>query len=172
MLRSSWLNLTTWLCSAFLTFGNACTTSSPPPGPISEPELDPGEAGGAGHGVDEAGSLGSIDATSEVATVPAFDAGGALMPQPLEDNQRAYVDLRFGMFLHFGILTYTGTWSQPNLDITQFNPTKLDPGQWADAALAAHMKFVVLTTRNHDGFALWPTPAITLIVGHVPWLHR
>ena len=32
------------------------------------------------------------------------------------------------MFLHFGILTYTGSWSKPNLDIKQFNPTGLDPG--------------------------------------------
>ena len=31
----------------------------------------------------------------------------------LEDLQRRFVDLRFGMFLHFGILTYTGSWSKP-----------------------------------------------------------
>ena len=32
------------------------------------------------------------------------------------------------MFIHFGILTYTGTWSQANLPINMFNPTNLDPG--------------------------------------------
>jgi hypothetical protein len=47
----------------------------------------------------------------------------------LEQLQRNYIDLRFGMFIHFGILTYTGTWSQANLDINQFNPIGLDPGQ-------------------------------------------
>jgi alpha-L-fucosidase len=89
--------------------------------------------------------------------------------KPLQDLQRDFVDLRFGMFLHFGILTYTGSWSKPNLDIKQFNPTKLDPGQWADAAVAAHMKYGVLTTKHHDGFALWPSHASDFNVGHIPW---
>jgi alpha-L-fucosidase len=92
-------------------------------------------------------------------------------PAPLEDLQRAFVDLRFGMFLHFGILTYTGSWAQANLDITQFNPTMLDPGQWADAAVSAHMKFGVLTTRHHDGFALWDSQVSTFDVGSVPWMN-
>jgi alpha-L-fucosidase len=83
--------------------------------------------------------------------------------------QRDFVDLRFGMFLHFGILTYTGAWSKPNLDIKLFNPVDLDPGQWADAAVSAHMKYAVLTTHHHDGFALWPSKASDFNVGHIPW---
>jgi alpha-L-fucosidase len=118
----------------------------------------------------EAATGGSIPTTIEAGGISDFDAGGAPPAQALEDLQRAYVDLRFGMFLHFGILTYTGTWSQPNLDIQQFNPGKLDPEQWADAAVSAHMKFGVLTTRHHDGFALWPSSAGTFNVGHVRWL--
>lgn len=87
----------------------------------------------------------------------------------LEQLQREFVDLRFGMFIHFGILTFTGKWSEPNLDIKLFNPTGLDPGQWADAAVAAKMKYGVLTTRHHDGFALWPSKAGKFNVGHIPW---
>ena len=89
--------------------------------------------------------------------------------KPLEQLQRDFVDLRFGMFLHFGILTYTGSWSKPNLDIKQFNPIGLDPGQWADAAVAAKMKYGVLTAHHHDGFALWPSRASDFNVGHIPW---
>ncbi len=89
--------------------------------------------------------------------------------KPLEQLQRDFVELRFGMFIHFGILTYTGSWSKPNLDIKLFNPTGLDPGQWADAAVAAKMKYGVLTTRHHDGFALWPSSAGTFNVAHIPW---
>ncbi|HVZ85898.1 MAG TPA: alpha-L-fucosidase [Polyangia bacterium] len=92
-------------------------------------------------------------------------AGG----KSLEQVQREFIDLRFGMFLHFGILTYTGSWSKPNLDIEQFNPVGLDPGQWADAASAAKMKYAVLTTHHHDGFALWPSKASDFNVGHIPW---
>ena len=89
--------------------------------------------------------------------------------KPLVGLQRDFVDLRFGMFLHFGILTYTGSWSKPNLDIKLFNPVGLDPGQWADAAVAARMKYAVLTTHHHDGFALWPSKASDFNVGHIPW---
>ena len=87
----------------------------------------------------------------------------------LEELQREFVDLRFGMFIHFGLLTYTGTWAQANLDSKQFNPTGLDAGQWADAAASAKMKYGVLTTRHHDGFALWPSRAGDFNVGHILW---
>src|SRR5580698_3829938 len=93
----------------------------------------------------------------------------AASARPLAQLQRDFVELRFGMFIHFGILTYTGSWSKPNLDITQFNPTGLDPGQWADAAVAAKMTYGVLTTKHHDGFALWPSAASDFNVGHIPW---
>ncbi|HVY25633.1 MAG TPA: alpha-L-fucosidase [Polyangiaceae bacterium] len=95
--------------------------------------------------------------------------GSVAATKSLDQLQRDYVDLRFGMFLHFGVLTYTGSWAQANLDISQFNPTMLDPGQWADAAKAAHMKFGVLTTRHHDGFALWDSKVSTFDVGATPW---
>jgi alpha-L-fucosidase len=88
---------------------------------------------------------------------------------PVQQLQSDYVDLRFGMFLHFGILTYTGRWAQGNLPIDQFNPVNLNPGQWADAAVAAHMKYGVLTARHHDGFALWPSAASNFNVGHISW---
>ncbi len=102
--------------------------------------------------------------------LPAANPGGrAAPPRPLAQLQRDFVELRFGMFIHFGILTYTGAWSKPNLDITQFNPTGLDPGQWAEAAVAAKMQYGVLTTKHHDGFALWPSAASDFNVGHIPW---
>jgi alpha-L-fucosidase len=87
----------------------------------------------------------------------------------LEELQRDFVDLRFGMFIHFGILTYTGTWAQKNLDITKFNPEKLNPEQWADAAKSAGMTFGVLTTKHHDGFALWQTETSDFSVKSISW---
>lgn len=38
-----------------------------------------------------------------------------------------------------------------------FNPSQYDPESWAKAAKAAGMTYMVLTTRHHDGFALWPS---------------
>jgi alpha-L-fucosidase len=99
----------------------------------------------------------------------SLDAINAMPVKTLEENQRDFVDLRYGMFIHFGILTYTGSWSQKNLDISKFNPTELDCLQWADSAAAAGMKFGVLTTKHHDGFALWPTETSDFSVKGIPW---
>ena len=50
-----------------------------------------------------------------------------------------------------------------------FNPVNLNPGQWADAAVAAKMKYGVLTTRHHDGFALWPSAVGNFSVRNISW---
>ncbi len=38
-----------------------------------------------------------------------------------------------------------------------FNPAKYDPDKWCEAAKEAGCTYVVLTTRHHDGFAMWPS---------------
>jgi alpha-L-fucosidase len=38
-----------------------------------------------------------------------------------------------------------------------FNPQQYDPEKWVLAAKAAGMKYMVLTARHHDGFAMWPS---------------
>jgi len=112
----------------------------------------------ADAGVDRAASGGSGGSVAD---------GGA--GRTWQQIQSDFIDWRFGMFLHFGILTFTGSWAQPNLPINQFNPTNLDCNQWADAAVSAKMTFGVLTTRHHDGFALWPSKASTFNVGNISW---
>jgi Alpha-L-fucosidase len=72
--------------------------------------------------------------------------------------QKAMVDRRFGMFIHFNMATYHDMeWVDPGQDPASFNPVDLDCGQWADAAAAAGMTFAVLTAKHHDGFCLWPS---------------
>ena len=78
--------------------------------------------------------------------------------------------MQFGIWHHYGILSYTGSWAQANLPIDDFNPgSTLNPQQWAQAAKSAGAKFGVLTTRHHDGFALWPSKASNFNVGHTTW---
>jgi alpha-L-fucosidase len=120
--------------------------------------------GGVAVGGSSAGSAG----TGGVGGAAA-GSGGAAPGVSQQVLQQQFIDLRFGMFIHFGILTYTGKWAEGNLDISQFNPQNLDPLQWAAAAASAKMKFGVLTTRHHDGFALWPSKASNFNVGHIPW---
>lgn len=75
----------------------------------------------------------------------------------LQQLQSEFVDLRFGMFIHFNINTYHPGWGNDRVDPKIFNPTALDCRQWAKAARSAGIKFALLTTKHHDGFALWPS---------------
>jgi alpha-L-fucosidase len=86
------------------------------------------------------------------------------------DAQKAWMELKFGLFVHFGINTYYDKeWSDGTLDHTKVNPTKLDTDQWCRAAKAAGMKYVVLVTKHHDGFCNWRTKYTKYSIGHTPF---
>lgn len=75
-------------------------------------------------------------------------------------------DAAFGMFIHWGIYSIParGEWLMLNEQIPKeqynrfagrFNPKRYEPDKWVALAKAAGMKYVVLTTKHHDGFALF-----------------
>jgi alpha-L-fucosidase len=83
---------------------------------------------------------------------------GTQRGRPLLDLQQRFVDLRFGMFLHFNMATFQDReWGDPTSSPQLFHPTALDTDQWAAAAKSANMTWGCLTTRHHDGFCIWPT---------------
>jgi len=96
-------------------------------------------------------------------TLPAEEA---IPAQPAAIKK--WQDARFGMFIHWGPVSLKGTeigWSRgsqvpveeyDNL-YKQFNPTKFNADEWVAVAKAAGMKYMVLTTKHHDGFCLWDT---------------
>lgn len=82
----------------------------------------------------------------------------------------------FGIFMHWGIVSefgpsgeaWAGRWTperekrdefHPQQEIWDaaetFNPTKYDPEKWMAGAKRAGFKYAVLTTKHHDGYALW-----------------
>jgi alpha-L-fucosidase len=92
-------------------------------------------------------------------------------PDPRLDWWR---EARFGMFIHWGLYaipagewngrTDYGEWIRNNARIpvdvydrfqSRFNPTKFDPDAWVRMARQAGMKYIVITTKHHDGFALF-----------------
>lgn len=76
----------------------------------------------------------------------------------LEKLQQEFLSLKFGMFMHFNMSTFVpGGWSNGKEDPLLFNPSTLDFGQWADAAVAAKMKYAVLTVKHTGGWCLWDT---------------
>ena len=90
----------------------------------------------------------------------------------------------FGMFIHWGIHSVEGLepswammkgcpwqkdyidflgWTEYNNRATyytlrdRFDPQQYDPDKWMKAAADAGMRYVVITTKHHDGYALWPS---------------
>ncbi len=86
--------------------------------------------------------------------------------KPLLELQQRFVDLRFGMFVHFNMATFQDReWGDPTSPPDLFRPTALDTDQWAAAARSANMSWGCLTTRHHDGFCIWPTKTEVASVG-------
>ena len=76
----------------------------------------------------------------------------------LHELQQAFVDLRFGMFIHYNMPTYSiEDWPDPDMPVSAFAPTNLDCHQWARAAKSAGMTYGCLTTKHHSGFCIWDT---------------
>jgi alpha-L-fucosidase len=82
------------------------------------------------------------------------------------DQLQRWEALKFGMFIHYGMSTYTGSelpdGSHPS---TLYAPDKLDVDQWVCVARDAGMKYAVLTTKHVAGHCLWPTKLIDYHVG-------
>lgn len=83
---------------------------------------------------------------------------GTNTQKPLQTLQQAFVDLGFGMFIHYNIPTYMeDDWADPEALPEIFNPKKLNTDQWAIGAKSANMSYGCLTTKHHSGFAIWDT---------------
>jgi alpha-L-fucosidase len=91
-------------------------------------------------------------------------------------------EARFGMFVHWGPVSLKGTeigWSrgQPipieEYDhlYQQFNPTNFDADTWMEVAKSAGMKYMVFTTKHHDGFCMWGTKQTDFNIMQSPF-HR
>ncbi|HWA87379.1 MAG TPA: alpha-L-fucosidase [Opitutus sp.] len=80
----------------------------------------------------------------------------------LSAEQREFMTWRFGMFVHFNLGTFADLdWAGGYEDPALFAPAKLDCGEWADAAKAAGMRYVVLTVKHTEGIALYDSAATT-----------
>ena len=77
---------------------------------------------------------------------------------------------RFGMFVHYGLHSVVGRheWLQALEHVPvkeyeklakKFKPKPDAPREWAKLAKKAGMKYMVLTTRHHEGFSLWNSKA-------------
>lgn len=87
----------------------------------------------------------------------------------MDNNLLWFNQARYGMFIHWGAYSVAarGEWvlNRENIPyaeyiekyVNNFKAEKFDPHEWVRIARDAGMKYMVLTTRHHDGFALWDT---------------
>jgi alpha-L-fucosidase len=110
--------------------------------------------------------------------------GGAGEANPtLKTNAVAlknFQDMRFGMFVHWGPISLKGTeigWSRGReVPIStydslylQFNPVNFNANDWIGIAKEAGMKYFVITSKHHDGFALWPSEFTDFDIASTPY---
>ena len=97
-------------------------------------------------------------------------AHGESVPQERMEARRAFSELKFGMFVHWGLYASfaQGEWylEQGGLDEAEyakaanaFYPHAFDAREWVRAFKSAGAKYVVFTTRHHDGFSMFDTKA-------------
>ncbi|NEA66670.1 RICIN domain-containing protein [Streptomyces sp. SID12488] len=119
------------------------------------------------------GAAGAATAATALPLVPGFS--GLLSQASAADaqtNLSKMVDMRFGMFNHFSLGTFTDQeWAEPNQSPALFAPPSVNCAQWADAAVAAKMGYGILTSKHHDGFALWPSAFGTQNVANSSYKH-
>ncbi len=110
-----------------------------------------------------------------------------------------FKDAKFGMFIHWGLYsilegTYNGhtmpdttfpqgntwyaEWIKPRLEVpddyynglvNEFNPVLYDPESWVREAINAGMKYLVITAKHHDGFALWDSDVSDFDIASTPY---
>lgn len=91
-----------------------------------------------------------------------------------------FIHDRFGMFIHFGLYSLPARheWIKSFEKIPEekyqkyfehFNPDLYDPKDWARQAREAGMKYVVLTTKHHEGFCLFDTKYTDYNVMNTPY---
>lgn len=85
-------------------------------------------------------------------------------------RQYEWQKLELTGFIHFGINTFNEVeWGERNTDITRFNPTEIDVEQWVKAFKDAGFKLIILTTKHHDGFCLWPSEYTDYDISNTPF---
>ncbi|GAH74855.1 unnamed protein product, partial [marine sediment metagenome] len=101
-----------------------------------------------------------------LATLGYAQSPGPETEQERDERMKWWREARFGMFIHWGPVSLKGTeigWSRgkevpieeyDNL-YKQFNPEKFDASEWVSIAKEAGMKYMVITSKHHDGFCLW-----------------
>ncbi|HET59916.1 MAG TPA: alpha-L-fucosidase, partial [Chloroflexi bacterium] len=91
-----------------------------------------------------------------------------------------FQDVRFGMFIHWGLYSILarGEWvmhveSIPIAEYEKlapaFNPVKFKADEWVSLAADAGQKYMIITSRHHDGFSMYDTQLSDYKITNTPF---
>ncbi len=97
-----------------------------------------------------------------------------------EKGMQWFLDSRFGMFIHWGLYSILarGEWVMhvENIPVAeyeklvpQFNPVRFNADEWVSIAADAGQKYMVITSRHHDGFSMYNTALSDYKVTNTPF---
>ncbi|HEU0276292.1 MAG TPA: alpha-L-fucosidase [Rhodanobacteraceae bacterium] len=108
-------------------------------------------------------------AVPQATPAPAPATGGATADAATAARMQWFENAKFGIFIHWGIYSVDGiaeSWSFYDGHVSYahymaqekgFTASRYDPQAWADLIRASGAKYAVMTTKHHDGVALWDT---------------
>lgn len=114
-------------------------------------------------------------------------AGAQSAPPPVEDDERTawYRQAKFGMFIHWGpysLASVEASWPimRPSSEFPiteqqyrslpqEFNPIHFDPDAWVALARAAGQRYMVFTTKHHDGFCMFDSSFTSYKITETPY---
>ncbi len=136
---------------------------------------------------------GALLAPQVLAQEAKPEAKTELKPLPETKEQRDkrmewFRESRFGLFIHWGVYSVpAGEWdgkknygewfmeetkmpvSQYEKFADQFNPVQFDANEWVRLAKDAGMKYIVITSKHHDGFDIYPSKLGDWNIGRTPF---
>jgi alpha-L-fucosidase len=124
----------------------------------------------------------------DAAARPIFSAGntaGSAAGERETDRTAWYREAKFGMFIHWGpysVASVEASWpimepeAQWNITETEyvslfkrFNPTQYDPKAWVELAKEAGQRYMVFTTKHHDGFCMFDSALTDYKITNTPY---
>ncbi|HEY2019514.1 MAG TPA: alpha-L-fucosidase, partial [Bryobacteraceae bacterium] len=128
-----------------------------------------------------------------LASVASAQSSPAAAPASQDAKMKWFREAKFGLFIHWGLYSIPagewkgqlvpgiGEWIMNHAKIpvkeyeqlaTQFNPVKFDAEAWVQLAQDAGMKYIVITSKHHDGFAMYQSAASKYNIWDATPFHR
>ena len=133
-----------------------------------------------------------INTSSFAQQAPGADSlfGATVLNKRADPAMQKWRENRFGQFIHWGLYAVAGgQWKGKNYTasaewlknaagisreeyaelVHQFDPIKYNPAEWARIAKNMGVKYVIITTKHHEGFCLWPSKYTDFSVASTPY---